>query len=146
MELLPTINELKTAQTARMYLSDKFPKLVMMAGFSMIDIKSPRFSAAPITPHADNGAERNMINRINAAQLVNDTIDAIKRCTGVYQKILLLAYIQELNETAILEQIPYERSHYYELKAKALVYFADSFINTYDLHEYDTNGGAICVN
>lgn len=82
MGLLPTINELKTAQTARMYLNDKFPKLVMMAGFSMIDVKSPQFSITPITPHVDNGTERNMINRLNASQLVNDTIDAIKRCTG----------------------------------------------------------------
>lgn len=134
--LLPIVNTSETEDNARNFLTEEFPRFVVKAGYSSVDIKSPRFSAIPRGTSVDNGVENNMIEHIDAPRIVNAVIDAINRCPEKYRKILKLCYVDQLSESAILARLNYERSTYYRLKALALNWFADAFESTMDLHSY----------
>lgn len=136
MGLLPVLNTYKTEDNARNFLTDEFPRFVVKAGYSMVDVRSPRFSALPKSTPVGNGAEDAMVDHADAPRIATAAVNAIRRCPDKYQKILSMAYILELTDDEIIEQVPYERSQYYRLKSEALRWFADAFENTFDLHAY----------
>ncbi len=134
--LLPIENICETENNVRNFLSEEFPRFIVKAGYSTVDIQSPKFSAIPHGTSVSNGVENNMIEHIDAPRIVNAVIDAINRCPEKYRKILKLCYVDQLSESAILARLNYERSTYYRLKALSLNWFADAFENTIDLHSY----------
>lgn len=137
MGLLPTLNTYKTEDNVRNFLIKEFPRLVIMAGYSMVDVKSPRFSATPKSTSVGNGVENNMVGHIDAPRIVDAVILTIKHCPADDCTILTMAYIQGLKDEIIIDRVPYERSQYYKLKSAALRYFADGFTKMYDLHVYE---------
>ncbi|QGG60097.1 DUF1492 domain-containing protein [Loigolactobacillus bifermentans] len=134
--LLPVLNTNKTEDNVRNFLINEFPRFVVKAGYSMVDVKSPRFSALPKSEPVGNGIEDALVEHADAPRIVTAAVNAIRRCPDKYQKILYMAYILELTDDEIIEQVPYERSQYYRLKSEALRWFADAFENTFDLHVY----------
>ncbi|NUG39823.1 hypothetical protein GYT97_08005 [Lactobacillus mellis] len=77
-----------------------------------------------------------MIDHLNSPHIVESVLDAINRCPHFEKIILTKCYVQELEESQIMAQIPMGRTKYYQTKSKALLLFADAFENTIDLHVY----------
>lgn len=137
MDLLPIVNKEATEDIVRTFLDIDFPRYVLKAGSSMVDVKSPSFSSLPPSTKAGNSVEDNMIEHIDAPKIVNAVIDAINRCPDIYKQILRLKFILQLTDEQVNARLPYGRAQYYRLKAISMLYFADAFENTEDLHIYE---------
>lgn len=136
MGILPFIDKRQTANNVRNFFTKEFPRLVTRSGYSMNQLQSSKLSSMPSSKTVVNNVELAMINHINADEIVKSVVDAINACPTNYSRILRLSYIDELRDVDVLEQVPYERAQFYRMKRKALLYFADSFVDTYDLHAY----------
>ncbi|WP_164966345.1 ArpU family phage packaging/lysis transcriptional regulator [Companilactobacillus metriopterae] len=97
----------KTENNVRNYFSNRFPKLVMKAGYSMSQLKSPVIEDMPSSTAYGNSVE------IDARLVVIETIVAIDRCQIKYQRLLRLKYIDELPNYIIMERLGYEKTQYY---------------------------------
>lgn len=136
MNLIPVLNVEETQNKVRNFLENEFPRYVLKSGFSMVDVQSPNFSLAPQGSHFGNSVESKMIDHLNSPHIVESVLDAINRCPHFEKIILTKCYVQELEESQIMAQIPMGRTKYYQTKSKALLLFADAFENTIDLHVY----------
>ncbi|WP_169922443.1 ArpU family phage packaging/lysis transcriptional regulator [Lactobacillus terrae] len=128
----------KTENNVRNYFSNKFPQLVMKAGYSMSQLKSPVIDDMPSSTPYGNTVEKQLVAYIDARLVVIETIVAIDRCPIKYQRLLRLKYIDELPNYIIMERLGYEKTQYYENTKKAYIWFANSFERTMDLHVYKT--------
>jgi ArpU family phage transcriptional regulator len=136
VKLLPTVNKKETETNVKQFLSGDFQRLIVKAGYSKFQLKSPGFSDMPKAASIGNPLEENLVKHVDADNTVRAAVNAINRCPERYRVILQLAYIQDLTDEMIIAQIPYERSRYYDLKTNACLWFADAFELYIDLHAY----------
>jgi len=134
--LLPAVNSNRTQDNVRNFLTDEFPRFIVKSGYSQLEVQSPRISDLPKSQIVGNSAEDGMVDYFESNRIVLAVVKAIDRCPKPYSKILRMAYIEEMNDTDIIVTVPYERSQFYRLKAKAFLWFADTFEDTCDLHIY----------
>lgn len=81
MSLLPRINETETQDKVREYLKKDFPRLVMQAGYSMLDVKSPSFGGiGSKSSNVRNSLEDKIVDHFEARPKVIATIRAINNC------------------------------------------------------------------
>lgn len=137
MGLLPAINVNRTMDSVRNFLTDEFPRYVVKSGYSLLEVQSTRISGMPKAQVFKNNTEESMVDHFESNRIVLLVVQSINKCPDPYSKILRMAYILEMKDDDIIETVPYERSQFYRLKAKALLWFADAFEDTYDLHVYD---------
>lgn len=136
MSLFARVNTLSTEDKVRNFLTEDFPHLVVKAGYSKLDVKSPSMSGGPRASMVGNGIENGMIDHFEARRLVPQVEDAMSRCPDPYDRILEMFYVDELSEDDVLNQLHMSRSKLYRLKHQALIWFADSFEYVMDLHVY----------
>lgn len=136
MGLLPAVNSNRTQDNVRNFLTDEFPRFIVKSGYSQLEVQSPRISDLPKSQIVGNNVEDGMIDYFESNRIVLAVVNAIDRCPKPYSKILRMAYILEMKDDDIIITVPYERTQFYRLKAKAFLWFADAFEDTYDLHVY----------
>jgi len=135
--LFPEIDENKTASRAMRFLKTDFPKMLRVSGRSIADLKSPIISDMPKGNSFDNQAEKTIMRRMAADQIVKQTRDAIYHCDVKSKTILELLYLSSVyyGDEQVWEYIGYEKTQYYYYKKMALLSFADAYLLE-DLHCY----------
>lgn len=124
MELIPEIDEKKTAVKAKRFLNKEFPKLVLLAGLSDADIKSPTISDMPSSSPVGNANEEAMIKKFERQDEVKNVIKAINSTSRFKRKILWDVYINKIADWKIAQSIGYGSTRYKELKNQAAIDFA----------------------
>lgn len=137
MGLLKRVDTDKTEANVKRYFEVEFPRLVLQAGYSMLDVQSPKFDITGGNASGiNNGTEDGIINHFDAQRLVKLTVNAINRCPMIYKKILRSVYVMEQPDITTQMSLGYQHAQYNVLKNKAYLYFADSFYRTHDFHCY----------
>lgn len=137
MGLLPEIDEKKTQDKVRHYLEKEFPRLVLQAGYSMLEVQSPKFDITGGSgANVRNSLEDKIIDHFKARPEVFATVKAIRRCPEPYKQILIDLYVKDLQGVDVQEIMGYGHAQFNILKKRSLLYFADSFQNHHDFHEY----------
>jgi len=138
MSLLPRVNETETQDKVKNYLKKDFPRLVMQAGYSMLQVQSPSFGGiGSNSSNVRNSLEDKMVDHFEAKPIVLATIKAINHCPEKASWILRELYIKELKDSEVERASMYSHSTYQEKKKVAWLWFADAFQNTEDLHVYE---------
>ncbi|MQS44259.1 ArpU family phage packaging/lysis transcriptional regulator [Companilactobacillus mishanensis] len=136
MGLLPVIDEVETQGEVRSYFEQEFPRLVLQAGYSMLDIQSPSFTGMPKGSFVNN-TEESMMRHLEAIDLVQATIESITKCPETEKNILMFAYVYKMRDRNIQIRLGYQHSRYNLLKNQALLAFADAFQKYHDFHVYE---------
>jgi len=138
MSLLPRINETETQDKVREYLKKDFPRLVMQAGYSMLDVKSPSFGGiGSKNSNVRNSLEDKIVDHFEARPKVIATIRAINNCPGRYSLILKDLYVKGMKDYETETDVNFGHTQYQTKKKIALLWFADAFQATEDLHVYE---------
>ncbi|WDT66090.1 hypothetical protein NV391_02475 [Companilactobacillus crustorum] len=138
MGLLPQVDEKATQDNVKEYLKKDFPRLVVQAGYSMLEVQSPSFGGIGSKGNnVRNGIEDKIIDHFDARPIVNDTVRAINHCPEKYSLILRGLYIEDLKDWEIESKVSYGHTQYTTNKKIALLYFADAFQSIDDLHIYE---------
>lgn len=131
------VDEKGTESNVRKYLEKEFPRLVLQAGYSMLDVQSPKFDITGGGGHSvRNSIEDKIDGHFYAEQLVSSTIRSIRKCPIKCQRILYDVYVKGRNDIDVQLDLKYEHAQYNVVKNKAFLYFADSFQRVHDFHEY----------
>lgn len=138
MVFLPKIEIKKTEDKVERYLEEEFPRLVVQAGYSMLEVQSPKFDSVGSSGSVRNSMEDRIVGHFDAQPKVIQTVNAINRCPKISKKILWSLYVKEMSNREAQLSIGYSRSQYGKLKKRALLWFADSFQRVQDLHVYKT--------
>lgn len=137
MGLLRQVDTDRTEKNVKNYFEKEFPRLVLQAGYSMLDVQSPKFDVTGISSlSGDNSTENGMISHFEAQRLVKATVKAINRCPLIYRKILRAVYLNDQPDITTQMSLGYQHAQYNVKKKKAYLYFADSFIKIHDFHAY----------
>ncbi|WP_125588367.1 ArpU family phage packaging/lysis transcriptional regulator [Companilactobacillus jidongensis] len=138
MKLMPDINKKKTYVSVRKYFEKDFQRFVLMAGYSMLEVQSPRFSVTPTSHNnSGNGQENKIIGHFEAQEIVKTTIKSINSCPDPSNKILINVYIKQMMNVDVQDLLGYGHAQFNVLKNRAFLNFADAFMNVTDLHVYE---------
>ena len=92
-------------------------------------LQSPQYDGMPKSPSTDNHVEGAIVNHVYATTWVAKVKWTLSVLANErYAHILQLAYINHLDDTAIMERIGLEKSRYYEVKRDALIAFAETWL------------------
>lgn len=134
--LLPDIDRRKTIDNVKNYFDHEFPRLVAQSHVSLTYIQSPSFDSVGNNGSTRNNQEDKIVGKLGAKEYIQITMKLINNCPHDYKVILKSHYIHHLVNTDVQELVGYAPTRYNELKNLALLYFADAFIDCYDLHVY----------
>jgi len=141
MSLLPIIDEKKTQDKVKDYLKKDFPRFVVKAGYSMLEVKSPKFDGVGGNGNnVRNNLEDNIVDHIEAKPMVIATVDAINNCPEKPSWILRQLYLEGMTDAEVERASIYSHSTYQDKKKAAWLWFADAFQNTKDFHVYKQVG------
>lgn len=129
-----------TANNVKNFLTFKFEHFQNYAGLNVSDLSvvddshlsSPKMDASGVSSHGGINHTESSFNRImEAEQACKAIYKTIKNCRNggrtPYQKILSEAYLQNMEDYKIQQELGYEDSQYYIKKRQALCEFADRF-------------------
>jgi len=134
--LLPDIDEKKTIENVKNYFEHEFPRLIAQSHISLTFVQSPSFDSVGTSGSTRNTQEDKIVGKLGAKQYIEITMKLINNCPHEYKMILKNHYIHSMVNVDVQELIGYGPTRYNELKNLALLYFADSFTDCYDLHVY----------
>lgn len=127
------------------FLTDDLEKLILMAGRSLTDLRSPSLSLALGHSNGSNHAEASIIRGLNAEAEIRAIHHTIYHLPEMSKIIMRDLYIYKMENWQIAEAIRYGHSQYNFLKRRAQLFFADSFDHwqrymncepIIDLHKY----------
>lgn len=145
MSLFPEIDFNKTAEYCDNFLRNDFKRAVRMAGYDLIDLKSPALSSAPAPSNGMNNVEDRLVAGLTAEGIAKAGRQSMYHCFKTSRIILVALYLDELSPGEVARKVKYEHSQYSVLKRRALNEFADRYeywerkYNCYpiiDLHIY----------
>jgi len=114
---------------------------VVKAGYSMLQVKSPRFDGiGGKSGSVRNNLEDNIIDHFEAKPMVIATVKAINNCPGNPSWILRQLYLEDMTDAEVERGSIYSHSTYQDKKKEAWLWFADAFQNTIDFHVYKQVG------
>jgi phage transcriptional regulator, ArpU family len=138
MGLLPRVDEKATQNNVKEYLKKEFPRLVVQAGYSMLEVQSPSFGGIGSKGNnVRNGIEDKIVDHFNAKPTVIATIRAIDHCPEKSSSILRKLYICGMTDAEVERSSSYSHSTYQNKKKDAWLWFADAFQSTRDFHVYE---------
>lgn len=138
MGLLPRVDEKATQDNVKEYLKKEFPRLVVQAGYSMLEVQSPSFGGIGSKGNnVRNSIEDRIIDHFDARPTVIATIKAINNCPEKPSWILRQLYIEGMTDSKVEIASNYSHSTYQDKKKIAWLWFADAFQATKDLHVYE---------
>lgn len=138
MGLLPRVDEKATQDNVKEYLKKEFPRLVVQAGYSMLEVQSPSFGGIGSNGNnVRNSIEDKIVDHFNARSTVLATIRAINHCPEKSSSILRKLYIYGMTDAEVERSSIYSHSTYQTKKKDAWLWFADAFQSTRDFHVYE---------
>lgn len=141
MGLLPRVDEKATQDNVKEYLKKDFPRLVVQAGYSMLEVQSPSFGGiGSKSSNVRNSIEDKIMNHFDARPMVIATIRAIDNCPEKPSWILRKLYIDGMTDAEVERASIYSHSTYQDKKKDAWLWFADAFQSTKDFHVYERVG------
>lgn len=128
IELLPELNRKETCEKVDKFFKNHVERLVLLAGSRLIDLSSPNLSNAPSGSSFNNNQENQLINGIDAQNIVKSINDALNRgIDPVSRKILIGLYINHDRWIDVQNVIYKEHTSFAKLRNRALLAFASSF-------------------
>lgn len=134
--LLPDIDEEKTIKNVKNYFEHEFPRLIAQSHMSLTYVQSPSFDCIGSGINTRNTQEDKIVGKLGAKEYIQITMKLISNCPHDYMVILKNYYIHNMTNIDLQELLGYGQTRCNELKNMALLYFADAFIDYYDLHVY----------
>jgi ArpU family phage transcriptional regulator len=137
MTLFPEVDEHETVQNVVYFFTKEFPKMLRMSGHGFADLQSPIISDMPKGESSSNKAEKMIVRRLQAEQVVKRTQQAVAHCDSISAKIISLLYLEPgvRYDYQVWTQIGYQERRYRYYKNRALLMFADAYLLD-DLHIY----------
>lgn len=136
LSILPEINKEATIQNVRDFFKNDFPRLVAQSHINLSYIQSPSFDNTGNKDNVRNIQEDSIVRKINAKDVVIETMQIINNFPDVYKIIIKSSFINNLTNNTVCELIGYGPTRLGQLKKESLIYFADAFTYT-DLHVYE---------
>ena len=135
--LFPEIDEKATVNKVIQFFKKTFPRMVRTSGQNITDIKSPVITDMPKGNSVGNAAESAIMRQLFAAQIVEQTRQAVSHCDYRSQQIMQMLYLSSRHyyDYQVQEKIGYQETQYFYYKNKALLSFADAYLLD-DLHIY----------
>ena len=134
--LIQTKNKkLDTKQTqgnVRAFFEQELPIIMAQAHINYIDLKSPIIDDMPRSRHVGNAMDNKATNYIQARQWLKEIIEAIKYVPEKPRQFLKYRYLDNLTWTQVEVRSGYSRKRGQDLINDGFIYFANSFIDTYD--------------
>ncbi|WP_252903782.1 ArpU family phage packaging/lysis transcriptional regulator [Secundilactobacillus oryzae] len=110
--------------------------MVRNSGRSISDLKAVEMDGMPKSPSSENTADRRIVQRLFAEQVVKRTIEAFSHVSDRSKQVLSMLYIEEFTDGMCYRAIGYEKTQYFDkVKPHALLEFADAYLLD-DLHIY----------
>lgn len=136
--IFPSINEKLTIANTKEYFEKDFPRLRAKANLNnIISLQSVKFGlVANDSNHYNNTQEDKVISNIQAKEFVQATCEVINNAPEIYKIILKNLYILNQSNKVAMELTGYGNSQYNKYKNRALLYFAETYQDLYDLVEY----------
>ncbi|KRK93355.1 hypothetical protein FC88_GL000333 [Companilactobacillus futsaii JCM 17355] len=136
--IFSSINEKLTIANVKEYFEKDFPRLRAKANLNnIISLQSSRLNVVPSDSNQHNNTQEDkVISNIRAKELVQATCDVINNAPSIYKIILKNLYILNQNNTVTMKLTDYGASQYAVYKNRALLYFAETYQDIYDLVEY----------
>lgn len=111
--LFPEVDEKKTAEQVRTYLKKTYRDACMVAGTPVSYLKSPSLSGMPSAGGYENHVEDEIIDRLDAKQIVTWTRRALlclHDCDQWNAYLITECYIKRRDKSAMAEDLGYKRS------------------------------------
>lgn len=135
MGMFPELNKRKTIANVKEYFEKDFPRLRARSHMNLSSLQSPQFDSVPSHSNV-NTQENNIISSIQAQEYVEETYDIINKSPRIYKIILKNLYILNQSNKVAMELTGYGNTQYNKYKNRALLYFAETYQDIYDLVEY----------
>lgn len=137
LSLFPEVDEQATIKKVTSFFKVTFPKMVRYSGRSVADLQSPVISDMPGVKSAENNADRRIVQRLTAENVVEQTMKALNVCDGISQTIIRKLYLADhrMYDYQVWKEIGYQERRYYYYKNRALLAFADYYMLD-DLHVF----------
>lgn len=133
--MFPELNKRKTIANVKEYFEKDFPRLRARSHMNLSSLQSPQFDSVPSHSNV-NTQENNIISSIQAQEYVKETYDIINKSPRIYKIILKNCYLLDQSNTVTMELTGYGASQYAVYKNRALLYFAETYQDIYDLSDY----------
>lgn len=123
------VDEEKTFKAVKKFFKYDYPAIKRLARRDPTGISSPSITGMPSGDPDGNPTENRLVNWVDARQAEQATADAIKYCSRDSRKILKLWGLQGNvdNDRAVIDQIYYGESWYYEHRKTAVLEFAEAY-------------------
>lgn len=111
--LVPEVDKKKTAEQVRNYLKETYRDACMVAGTPVSYLKSPSLSGMPSSGGYENHVEDEIVDRLDAKQIVTWTRRALlclHDCDQRNAYLIIECYIMRRDKTAMAEDLGYKRS------------------------------------
>lgn len=137
LSLFPEVDEQATIKKVTSFFKVTFPKMVRYSGRSITNLQSPVISDMPGVKNVENKADRRIVQRLTAENVVEQTMKALNVCDSISQTIIKKLYLSDhrVYDFQIWKEIGYQERRYYYYKNRALLAFADYYMLD-DLHEF----------
>ena len=143
MGLFPELDEKKTIDNVKNYFKKEFPRLKARSHMNLTNIQSPSFDSVGSGGSFRNHQEDKIVQSIWTKEYVKATYQIIENCPRKYMLILKHHYLYEETNEQTMDKIGLESTAYNDSKNKALLYFADAFIDFEDLQVLETGETAV---
>lgn len=136
--MFSSINEKLTIANVKEYFEKDFPRLRAKANLNnIISLQSSRLNVVPSDSNQHNNTQEDkVISKIRAKELVQATCEVINNAPSIYKIILKNLYILNQSNKVAMELTGYGNTQYNKYKNRALLYFAETYQDIYDLVEY----------
>lgn len=137
LSLFPEVDERATIKRVVSFFKVTLPKMTRYSGHSIVDLKSPIISDMPGAKKVENEADKRIVRRLMAENVVKQTIRALDHCDTISQQIISALYLNHDNryDYEVISALGLSERSYYYRKNKALLMFADSYLLD-DLHTF----------
>ncbi|USS85069.1 DUF1492 domain-containing protein [Fructilactobacillus myrtifloralis] len=126
MDLIPEIDREATIKATKRFFKKVWPRIVLQSGLSAISLRSPEITDMPSSAPVGNSNEELVVRMLDSQTQVKNIIRCMDSLETKKKTILREAYISNIQNWKIAQEIGYSLPRYYQLKNEALVDFADA--------------------
>lgn len=138
--LFPELDREATINQCKHFLAVTLPAMIRNSGHSISELKAVQMDGMPKSPSSENTADRRIVQRLFAEQVVKRTMEAFSHCSETSKQVLSMLYIEGYTDGMCYRAIGYEKTQYFDrVKPRALLEFADTYMLD-DLHIYLERG------
>ncbi|AWP46330.1 transcriptional regulator [Levilactobacillus brevis] len=128
-DVFPKIDKQATCHKVASFLKWTLPRMVLIAGKSLTDLRSPNYDGMPKAPASGNSNDARIVQKMYAQEVIKQTVEAMGKCDKECRELLDMLYLQDYTDTMCYLDLGYSESTYsHSKKPKALLQFADVYL------------------